>query len=1067
MRVSGTIIGGTAAGAGNVLSGNGAYGINNQAGSTGTVVYGNRIGTNAAGTGPVPNGLSGMFVDGNGTTIGGTAAGAANIIAHNGTIGVNVAGGTGHAIVGNSIFSNGELGINLGPFAVTVNDAGDGDAGANNLQNYPVLAAAPGGVQGTFNSTPNGTFTIHYYGNTACDPSGNGEGQTFLGGVSVTTDANGNATLPLFTAAAGLIVTATATSATNDTSEFSACVTVPASADLSLTKTDSADPIGYGQSLNYVLTGHNAGPSAATSRRDHRYRAGGPEHRLGHVEPGELLGRQPDRDVHDRHAGRERVSDGHDRHESVDGRRRDQHGVDLEHRDRSGAGKQLGQPTDDHPARGLRCAELLGSSPCRGPDLRRDLLRSGGPQWRRRERSGRLHVARRPGGAPQQRQRRVRPCDRDRTSCTSDIRECAAWLCARRSQWRWKDRFAVATGTAMEVLIGAGNGSFSTPVPYALGAIEPLSAQVVDLDKDGDLDVVLDSLDDNNPFIQVFRNTGGGVFAPAQLVTMAAVQPAFPVIGDFNGDGFPDFAASSWQHVLSIVLADGNGGYLPAIAFNPGPSPVVAGDVTGDGKTDLIVQGDGSEDLRIWIGDGTGHFTPGAYLGQGVTAVGTRLVDINRDGLRDLVAVHPSLGTVAVQLGQAGGTFAAPIHHASPFQFNPATLLDDGDDISGWPSVGDLNGDGQLDIASADPSGFINVLFSTCGQPAADLSVTAQDPADPVAEGTAATYTITVTNHGPGTASGTAANLAVGGVFQPNHPALAHFTAITGATCTLTDQSVSCALGNLTSGQSVNLQATVATASGSTITLTASAASNNADSTPGNNTDFETTVVTPSGRSLVVTNTNESGAGSLQQAIIESNSDIGDRDTIVFNIPGAGVHTITVSDGLPVISQPVVIDGKTQPGAGATPVIELNGNSTPLTGLLISAGNSIVRGLAINRFGGGGISLFTGGGNTHRGELHRDQSVGDCGGSEQPIRHPRAVGEQQDRRNDGGWQERHLRQPGHRDHLQRRHSEQQRGAGQLHRPERCRVGGRLPTRRESFSTTAPAETRLAAAGPAT
>ena len=145
--------------------------------------YGNRIGTNAAGTGPVPNGLSGMFVDGNGTTIGGTAAGAANIIAHNGTIGVNVVGGTGHAIVGNSIFANGELGINLGPFAVAVNDAGDGDAGENNGQNYPVLAAAPGGVQGTFNSTPNGTFTIHYYGNTACDPSGNGEGQTFLGGV--------------------------------------------------------------------------------------------------------------------------------------------------------------------------------------------------------------------------------------------------------------------------------------------------------------------------------------------------------------------------------------------------------------------------------------------------------------------------------------------------------------------------------------------------------------------------------------------------------------------------------------------------------------------------------------------------------------------------------------------------------------------------------------------------------------------------------------------------------------------------------------------------------------------
>ena len=266
--MSNTIIGGTAAGAGNVLSGNGAYGINNQAGSTGTVVLGNRIGTNAAGTGPVPNGLSGMFVDGSGTTIGGTAAGAANMIAHNGTIGVNVVGGTGHAIVGNSIFANGELGINLGPFAVAVNDAGDGDGGENNGQNYPVLTAAPGGVQGTFNSTANGTFTIYYYGNTACDSSGNGEGQTFLGGVSVTTDANGNAAIPLFEADTGTIVTATATSPTNDTSEFSACVTVPLpapSTDLALTMTESADPVAFGTPYSYSLLVYNNGPIAATN----------------------------------------------------------------------------------------------------------------------------------------------------------------------------------------------------------------------------------------------------------------------------------------------------------------------------------------------------------------------------------------------------------------------------------------------------------------------------------------------------------------------------------------------------------------------------------------------------------------------------------------------------------------------------------------------------------------------------------------------------------------------------------------------------------------------------------
>ena len=176
---------------------------------------------------PLPNATNGIFIDGNGTTVGGTSAGAANIIANNGQVGVNVVNGAGNAVLGNSIFSNGNLGINLGPCGVTPNDAGDGDTGANNLQNFPVLAAAPAACRERSTARRTARSPSSYFGNTACDPSQNGEGETFLGSASVTTDANGNATLPLFTAAAGLIVTATATSSTNDTSEFSACVTVP------------------------------------------------------------------------------------------------------------------------------------------------------------------------------------------------------------------------------------------------------------------------------------------------------------------------------------------------------------------------------------------------------------------------------------------------------------------------------------------------------------------------------------------------------------------------------------------------------------------------------------------------------------------------------------------------------------------------------------------------------------------------------------------------------------------------------------------------------------------------
>ncbi|MBX9579110.1 MAG: hypothetical protein K2X87_02280, partial [Gemmataceae bacterium] len=65
---------------------------------------------------------------------------------------------------------------------------------------------------------------------------------------------------------------------------------------------------------------------------------------------------------------------------------------------------------------------------------------------------------------------------------------------------------------------------------------------------------------------------------------------------------------------------------------------------------------------------------------------------------------------------------------------------------------------------------------------------------------------------------------------------------------------------------------------------------------------------------LTVTNTDDSGPGSLREAILDSNASAGVRDTIAFAIPGDEVHTIRPTSALPPIADPVVIDGYTQPG---------------------------------------------------------------------------------------------------------------------------------------------------------
>ena len=232
-NASGNIIGGTGAGAGNLISGHNNSGVFILgAGATGNVVQSNLIGTDVTGTSALGN-SSGVFITFNASdnTIGGTASGAGNTVAFNFN-GVFVFSGTGNAILSNSIFANTALGIELEGTSqgVTPNDPGDGDVGANNVQNFPVLDTAQSGsstfINGTLNSTANTQFRLEFFSNTTCDPSGFGEGKTFLGSTDVTTDGAGNTAFNVafpIPVPVGHFVTSTATDLGNNTSEFSEC----------------------------------------------------------------------------------------------------------------------------------------------------------------------------------------------------------------------------------------------------------------------------------------------------------------------------------------------------------------------------------------------------------------------------------------------------------------------------------------------------------------------------------------------------------------------------------------------------------------------------------------------------------------------------------------------------------------------------------------------------------------------------------------------------------------------------------------------------------------------------
>jgi hypothetical protein len=267
---NGATIGGTSAPARNVISGNQQSGISLQ--GSDNLVQNNLVGTDISGTSALGNGGDGVTISGfpaANNTIGGTDAGAGNIIAFNSQAGVSVLdpSGTGsdvgNAVLSNLIYGNSALGIDLGGDGVTPNHTGGLITGPNGFQNYPVLSSAVSSstqttISGSLNAAADTTFTIQFFANGSADPSGHGQGQNLVGSISETTDSNGNlsfaATIPV-SLTAGQFISATATDPAGNTSEFSQDVAVTSAASAVRGLSAASNASGIDQAIESVSMG--------------------------------------------------------------------------------------------------------------------------------------------------------------------------------------------------------------------------------------------------------------------------------------------------------------------------------------------------------------------------------------------------------------------------------------------------------------------------------------------------------------------------------------------------------------------------------------------------------------------------------------------------------------------------------------------------------------------------------------------------------------------------------------------------------------------------------------------
>lgn len=265
-------------------------------------------------------------------------------------------------------------------------------------------------------------------------------------------------------------------------------------------------------------------------------------------------------------------------------------------------------------------------------------------------------------------------------------------------------------GDSVSILLSRGHGRFEVAPAYSTGACCPSSLVVGDFDGDGHVDLVDSNFPDKT--ISLLKGLGNRRFQPA--ASMPA--PDFPwemAAADFDGDGRLDLAITNpglggGGNSVSILLGHGDGSFqtAPTVTVGPVPAAVVAADLNSDGRPDLAVTNDFGASVSILLGRGDGTFQAGPTVVVGRNPLAMAAADVNGDSCIDLVVANTNQnnmaqpGSISTLLGRCNGTF----------QVAPEVTVGERP-IS--VAVGDLNGDGQLDLAVTNQFGnpFMSILL--------------------------------------------------------------------------------------------------------------------------------------------------------------------------------------------------------------------------------------------------------------------------------------------------------------------------------------------------------------------